>query len=59
MLGTLLDSQYQDLIKGTYSYYYYCPIIITMITVIIHPTHLTGERDCETQGDNMWGKKNA
>ena len=44
----------QDSIKGTYSHCYCCTILIT---VIIHPTHVTGEGDCETQRDHMWKKK--
>lgn len=44
----------QDSIKSTYSWYYCCTVIIT---VIIHPPHLPGEGDRKTQRDNTRGKK--
>ena len=50
VLGTLLDPEFRDSIKATCTCSYCCTV---MITVIIHPTHLTGEGDCETQRDNV------
>lgn len=50
MLGTSLDPEYQDSIKATYACSY-CRTVV--ISVIVHPTHLAGEGECETQRDDV------